>query len=96
MILVQIAGLKEGRPSVVMGDRVLCTRLGGSSEALEGFVHEVRREEVLLKFHHSVHQNFDRATTFRVEVRFGFCEKKEAVFVRLLCTSAFSCRSSSL
>ncbi len=65
----QVPGLQEGRPSVTVGDRVLLTREGAADSVLEGFVHEVRREEVLLQFHQSVHQNYDPLATFRVEVR---------------------------
>ncbi|CAH1265716.1 MOV10L1 [Branchiostoma lanceolatum] len=56
-----VPGLAEGRPSVLIGDKVVLTAPGAGdcSPCYEGYVHEVLREEVLLKFHQDFHSSYD-------------------------------------
>ncbi|XP_019633304.1 PREDICTED: RNA helicase Mov10l1-like [Branchiostoma belcheri] len=56
-----VPGLAEGRPSVLIGDKVVLTAPGAGdcSPSYEGYVHEVLREEVLLKFHQDFHTSYD-------------------------------------
>ncbi|XP_078596430.1 RNA helicase Mov10l1-like [Branchiostoma floridae x Branchiostoma japonicum] len=56
-----VPGLAEGRPSVLIGDKVVLTSPGAGdcSPSYEGYVHEVLREEVLLKFHQDFHSSYD-------------------------------------
>ncbi|XP_066284664.1 RNA helicase Mov10l1-like isoform X3 [Branchiostoma lanceolatum] len=56
-----VPGLAEGRPSVLIGDKVVLTAPGAGdcSPSYEGYVHEVLREEVLLKFHQDFHSSYD-------------------------------------
>lgn len=59
-----VPGLAEGRPSLLIGDRVItkfCEK-GNKSPCYEGFVHEVHAENVLLKFNgefHNLYRNDD-------------------------------------
>ena len=48
-MLLQIPGLAENRPSVLKGDHLFFRKSGQSTE-YQGYVHEVRLEEVRLKF----------------------------------------------
>ncbi|KAG2483250.1 hypothetical protein HYH03_017848 [Edaphochlamys debaryana] len=52
---LQVPGLAENRPSVLKGDRILVRPSDGSSggREWEGFVHEVKREKVVLGFNAS-------------------------------------------
>ncbi|KAI8503659.1 hypothetical protein Bbelb_186300 [Branchiostoma belcheri] len=56
-----VPGLAEGRPSVLIGDKVVLTAPGAGdcSPSYEGYVHEVLREEVLLKLHQDFHSSYD-------------------------------------
>ncbi|XP_041460739.1 RNA helicase Mov10l1-like [Lytechinus variegatus] len=50
---LEVPGLAEGRPSVLVGDKVILTEPYASPNAprFEGFVHEVHNEDIFLKFH---------------------------------------------
>lgn len=54
---LQVPGLAENRPSVLKGDALFAKPADGSSGGTEfkGYVHVVRREEVLLRFAASFH-----------------------------------------
>ncbi|XP_033105500.1 RNA helicase Mov10l1-like isoform X2 [Anneissia japonica] len=59
-LVMSVDGLAEGRPSVLVGDRIILTPIDAPSNTVkyEGYVHEVYGEEVLLKFHPSFHDNY--------------------------------------
>nr|XP_054752210.1 RNA helicase Mov10l1-like [Lytechinus pictus]XP_054752211.1 RNA helicase Mov10l1-like [Lytechinus pictus] len=50
---LEVPGLAEGRPSVLVGDKVILTEPYASPNAprFEGIVHEVHNEDIFLKFH---------------------------------------------
>lgn len=58
---LSVPGLAEGRPSLLIGDRVILSVSGGSHNApkYEGFIHEVLNDEILLKFHDDFHATYD-------------------------------------
>ncbi|XP_022239290.1 RNA helicase Mov10l1-like isoform X1 [Limulus polyphemus] len=59
-LALHVPGLAEGRPSVLLGDKVILSSPVLEEELLyEGFVHEVLKDEVLLKFHSSFHSNYN-------------------------------------
>ncbi|XP_062522848.1 putative helicase MOV-10 isoform X2 [Corticium candelabrum] len=55
-----VPGLAEGRPSLLVGDKVIATVPGkGHSEpSYEGYIHEVYGESILLQFSEDFHRNF--------------------------------------
>ncbi|XP_071960660.1 RNA helicase Mov10l1-like [Antedon mediterranea] len=57
---LDVNGLAEGRPSVLVGDKIILTPLDALPHTItyEGFVHQVHGEEVLLKFHPSFHEEY--------------------------------------
>lgn len=58
-LALKVPGLAEGRPSVLVGDKVYASIPGESdSPLMEGIVHEVHNEEVLLKFNSEFHNNY--------------------------------------
>ncbi|KAI0075956.1 P-loop containing nucleoside triphosphate hydrolase protein [Panus rudis PR-1116 ss-1] len=65
---LEVPGLAENRPSVVIGDRILVQRHGSAKgQWFEGHVHFVRLLEVGLRFHESFHGHTSSA---RYNVRF--------------------------
>ncbi|XP_054717092.1 RNA helicase Mov10l1-like [Uloborus diversus] len=57
---LEVNGLAEGRPSLIIGDKaILVPPYNASSFAFEGCIHEVRLNEVLLKFSDSFHNSYD-------------------------------------
>ncbi|KAJ7222059.1 P-loop containing nucleoside triphosphate hydrolase protein [Mycena haematopus] len=67
--LLDVPGLAEKRPSVLVGDRILVQKHGGSTVGhwFEGGVHFVRKEEVGLRLHTSFRAS---ASADRFNVRF--------------------------
>jgi helicase MOV-10 len=57
-LALQVPGLAENRPSVLKGDALYVRphESPDSDTEFQGFVHEVRREEVLLRFNAGFHQ----------------------------------------
>ncbi|XP_074646700.1 RNA helicase Mov10l1-like [Tubulanus polymorphus] len=57
---LKVPGLAEGRPSVLVGDRVIISEPGDdvNSPMYEGYIHEVLFDEVLLKFNPNFHSNY--------------------------------------
>ncbi|XP_038054023.1 RNA helicase Mov10l1-like [Patiria miniata] len=51
---LEVPGLAEGRPSVLIGDKIVVTH--PNTARYDGYVHEVLGEAVLLKFHPSFHE----------------------------------------
>ncbi|KAI5120592.1 hypothetical protein M0805_008070, partial [Coniferiporia weirii] len=47
---LQIDGLAEKRPNVIVGDRILVREFGSQESWYRGFVHDVRERSVLLRF----------------------------------------------
>ncbi|XP_033744976.1 RNA helicase Mov10l1-like [Pecten maximus] len=55
-LALRVPGLAEGRPSLLIGDKIIVTEPGDSSgPAYEGYVHELMSEDVLLKFNQDFH-----------------------------------------
>ncbi|CAI8037422.1 RNA helicase Mov10l1 [Geodia barretti] len=63
---LEVPGLAEGRPSLLLGDRVVATvaiqeeeeeEERGGGRYWEGFIHEIGKDYVLLKFAQELHQN---------------------------------------
>ncbi|XP_031573706.1 RNA helicase Mov10l1-like [Actinia tenebrosa] len=57
---LRVPGLAEGRPSLLIGDTVVASLTDGVYDApkYEGYVHEVRKDDILLKFNEEFHKNF--------------------------------------
>lgn len=51
---VQVPGLAEGRPSLMRGDRLIL-RNPKRSSIYEGYIHDVRERDVLIKLHEHLH-----------------------------------------
>lgn len=68
-LVLTVPGLLERRPSVIYGDKIYVLP-NGSKEHYQGFVHQVRAEQVLVKFHASFHQNFIAKQQYKV--RFSY------------------------
>ncbi|XP_048252901.1 RNA helicase Mov10l1-like isoform X2 [Haliotis rufescens] len=50
-LALEVPGLAEGRPSILIGDKIILTDPGDpDGPCYEGFVHEIHSSEVLLKF----------------------------------------------
>lgn len=54
--LVKVPGLAEGRPSLMRGDRLLLKSEKRSSY-YEGYIHDVRENDILIKLHESLHSS---------------------------------------
>ncbi|XP_012556830.2 uncharacterized protein LOC100201712 isoform X1 [Hydra vulgaris] len=57
---LNVPGLAEGRPSLLLGDRVIVFfhSKGQQSPSYEGYIHQVRAEDVLLKFSEEFHNMY--------------------------------------
>jgi len=55
-----VPGLAEGRPSLLLGDKIVASLTGSSSDSpkYEGYIHEVRKDDILLKFNEEFHNRF--------------------------------------
>lgn len=69
LLLLEVPGLAENRPSVLRGDH-LYVRSGNSRKEYQGYVHEVYQKEVALGFHNSLVSGFVNNSKF--SVRFNF------------------------
>lgn len=54
--LVKVPGLAEGRPSLLRGDRLLL-KSEKRSTFYEGYIHDVRVNDILIKLHESLHSS---------------------------------------
>jgi helicase MOV-10 len=64
---LQVHGLAEKRPSVLIGDSVLARSPSDRRRAWRGYVHVVERESVLLKFNSAFHSNFINGSTHHIQ-----------------------------
>lgn len=57
---LDVPGLAEGRPSLLLGDRVIVSYhdKGTDSPTYEGYVHEIHADKILLKFNESFHNEY--------------------------------------
>lgn len=56
---LEVSGLAEGRPSLIAGDKaILVPPYNKSNFAFEGCIHEVRLNEILMKFSDSFHNSY--------------------------------------
>lgn len=57
---LQVPGLAEGRPSLLLGDKIIASLTGSPSDSpkYEGYIHEVRKDDILLKFNEEFHNRF--------------------------------------
>jgi len=55
-----VPGLAEGRPSLLLGDKIVVCLTGSLSDSpkYEGYIHEVRKDDILLKFNEEFHNRF--------------------------------------
>lgn len=59
-LCVEINGLAEKRPSLIIGDRVVVKDMWqNNSPSYEGFIHAIKGELVLMKFHLQFHENYN-------------------------------------
>ncbi len=70
-LALAVPGLAEGRPSVLVGDKIFLSVPGELEDGpqYEGYVHDILREEVLLKFHPDFHSSYAGED---YDVRFSF------------------------
>ncbi|KAK1217312.1 hypothetical protein PQX77_020052 [Marasmius sp. AFHP31] len=78
---LDVSGLAEKRPSVLVGDRILVQRNGSAQgHWFEGGVHVVRREEVGMKFHRSFIANPSDRFLVRFKLnRYPVCREHQAL-----------------
>ncbi|KAJ8047421.1 RNA helicase Mov10l1 [Holothuria leucospilota] len=71
-LALEVPGLAEGRPSVLVGDKIILSSpdAGSHSMEFEGFVHEVHGEHILLKFNPAFHETY-RAENYNVRFTFS-------------------------
>lgn len=62
LLKLPVPGLAEGRPSLLIGDKVLVKESleDSSGPVYEGYIHAVHSQDVLLRFNPGFHQNFNR------------------------------------
>lgn len=59
-LVLEIENLAEKRPSLLIGDKVICTdTCSKTAPALEGFIYKICSNFIYIKFAPSVHQNYD-------------------------------------
>lgn len=60
---LEVPGLQEQRPSLIIGDKVVVTQPWSETANTEhaGYIFEIRQKEVLLKFHPSFHDTYDES-----------------------------------
>ncbi|XP_017761861.1 PREDICTED: probable RNA helicase armi [Eufriesea mexicana] len=61
-LVMQVPGLAEKRPSLLIGDRaIVCFKWDNSEGKLkyEGFIHKVTNSEIFLKFNYKFHQEYN-------------------------------------
>lgn len=66
---IEITGLSEKRPSIIKGDRVVVTDVWDNNAQYEGFVHIIKGELLLMKFHQRFHESY---TGSDVSIEFHF------------------------
>jgi putative helicase MOV10L1 len=59
-LVLTVPGLAEGRPSLLMGDKVIVSVPGARPEepCYEGYIHEIHEKDLLLKFSEDFHKKF--------------------------------------
>ncbi|ESO99381.1 hypothetical protein LOTGIDRAFT_113378 [Lottia gigantea] len=70
LLVLKVPGLAENRPSVLRGDWLFIRVVDSDDKEYKGYVHEVRKNEVLLGFHKSLLEKMTPLTKF--SVRFVF------------------------
>ncbi|XP_076632945.1 putative RNA helicase armitage [Colletes latitarsis] len=61
-LVMEVPGLAEKRPSLLIGDRAIVSFKWDNSQGklkYEGFIHKVTRSEIFLKFNHKFHQEYN-------------------------------------
>ena len=70
-LYMEVPGLSEGRPSLLVGDRILVKQAndvaGFSSPCNEAYIHKVTADTIYLRFNEAFHQNYDG---YGVDVQF--------------------------
>lgn len=64
--VLEIAGLAEGRPSLLRGDRLI-VRSDNRSSYYEGYIYEVREKDILFKLHEQLHTTLMDGLRFTVD-----------------------------
>ncbi|OXU24496.1 hypothetical protein TSAR_010596 [Trichomalopsis sarcophagae] len=60
-LTLNVPGLAENRPSLILGDRVIVSFLWdstGGEKKYEGYIHKIRSSDVFLQFHQSFHESY--------------------------------------
>lgn len=74
-LVLEVPGLAEKRPSVLKGDSVLVHRANQADQEVltkyKGYVHEVQRDQVRLKFYRSFHQRYVDGEKVNVEFTYN-------------------------
>lgn len=68
-LVLEVPGLAEGRPSLLVGDAVLCQQRGPGNRKYEGIIHDVQQNDIFLKFNREfadVHSGGQVNVTFKV------------------------------
>ncbi|XP_061531402.1 putative helicase mov-10-B.2 isoform X1 [Phycodurus eques] len=71
LLILQVPGLSENRPSVLRGDRLLVYQKGEQQQKYSGYVHRVERDSVKLGFNSEFLNNFVDGMKFNVEFTFN-------------------------
>ncbi|XP_054154212.1 putative helicase MOV-10 [Oppia nitens] len=66
-VSLTVPGLAEGRPSLIMGDRLFCFEeeeqqvISKETKriAFEGYIHDLKKNEILIRFNEDFHKNFN-------------------------------------
>ncbi|GAB6020040.1 hypothetical protein CHUAL_002787 [Chamberlinius hualienensis] len=100
-LALEIPHLSEGRPSVIVNDRVVLVDRGDISELkYEGYIHFVRSDDILLKFDSDYHNKYDEQ---QVDINFitsrtvfRRCHQAVHLFSRIGCNILFPTKSNIL
>ncbi|XP_026673868.1 probable RNA helicase armi [Ceratina calcarata] len=61
-LVMEVPGLAEKRPSLIIGDRAVVSFIWDSSQGklkYEGYIHKVANKEIFLKFHYKFHDTYN-------------------------------------
>lgn len=70
LYIIEVPGLSENRPSVVVGDSVEVCRSTDQRSVHKGFVHDVRQSTIAVRFHNSFDQLWSPSALFDVDFKF--------------------------
>ena len=71
LLALEVPGLSENRPSVLIGDSILVTATGIGKIIYRGYIHAIEKERILLKFSKNFHFMFSPDSKWDVEFEFN-------------------------